>query len=92
MHPHRQNLTNMKRIFSVLFISASLVACNNSADSVSEQKDSLDSVAKAHKENIDSTNEASKDMIDSSSKALKENVDSNLKAKKQALDSAASHK
>lgn len=92
MHAHPQNLTNMKKIFSVLFISALFVACNNSADSVSEQKDSLDSVAKEHKENIDSTNEASKDMIDSTSKALKQNVDSNIKAKKEALDSTTSHK
>lgn len=82
----------MKKILTALFISASLVACNNSGDAVSEQKDSLDSVARDHKENIDSTNEASKDMIDSASKALKENVDSNLDAKKKALDSAGSRK
>ena len=91
MHTDQQNSTNMKKILSALCISALLAACNNSADSVSEQKDSLDSVANAHKENIDSTNEASKDILDSNSKALKENVDSNLKAKKQALDSS-SHK
>jgi PBP1b-binding outer membrane lipoprotein LpoB len=82
----------MKKIVSTLCISALLAACNNSADSVSEQKDSLDSVAKAHKENIDSTNEASKDMIDSASKELKQNVDSNIDAKKQALDSTKPHK
>lgn len=82
----------MKKILAALCISASLLACNNSADPVSEQKDSLDSVARAHKENIDSTNEASKDMIDSASKALKENVDSNLKVKKERLDSAGSKK
>lgn len=82
----------MKKIIAALCITISMVACNNSADPVSEQKDSLDSVARDHKENIDSTNEASKDMIDSASKALKENVDSNLKVKKERLDSAGSPK
>ena len=82
----------MKQIFSALVISLLIVGCNNSANPVTEQKDSLDSVAKVHKENIDSTNKASKEVIDSESKALKQNVDSNIKAKKQALDSATSHK
>lgn len=81
----------MKKLFSVLFVSALFVACNNSGNSVSEQKDSLDSLARAHKENIDSTNKASKAVIDSDSKALKQNVDSNVKAKKDSLDSI-SHK
>jgi ABC-type uncharacterized transport system auxiliary subunit len=78
----------MKKVFLVLAIASGLAACNNSGDAKDNSKDSLDSIAAAHKKNIDSTTKASKQILDSTSKELKKNVDSNIKVKKQALDSS----
>lgn len=66
----------MKKYLGILMIAGSLVACNNSAESTNDTKDSLDSVANAKKDVIDSSAEARKDMIDSTTEAKKEMVDS----------------
>jgi len=65
----------MKRMFVILGLAGSLVACNNSADTTNEIKDSIDSSATEKKEMIDSTAEQKKDMIDSSAERKKDAVD-----------------
>ena len=55
----------MKKYLGILAIAGVLVACNNSAESTGDKKDSLDSVANAQKEHIDSSAEAKKDVVDS---------------------------
>ena len=56
-------------------LAGSLVACNNSADSSSEKKDSLDSLASEKKEMVDSNAEQRKDMIDSTTEQKKDAID-----------------
>jgi len=65
----------MKKLFVLLFAAASLAACNNSAESTDNAKDSLDSIAREKKDNIDSSAEANKNKIDSLNEQKKENVD-----------------
>ena len=65
----------MKRFLTIIALAGTLAACNNSADSAAEQKDSLDSLAGEKKEMIDSTAEQKKDMIDSSAERKKDAVD-----------------
>lgn len=55
----------MKKYLGILAIAGVLVACNNSAESTDDKKDSLDSLAKVQKEHIDSSAEAKKDVVDS---------------------------
>lgn len=69
----------MKKILGVLLIAGTLVACNNSADSEANTKDSLDSIANIKKDVIDSSADAKKDMIDSSTEAKKDAVDTTKK-------------
>jgi hypothetical protein len=64
----------MKKFLGVLVIAASLAACNNSADSTDNKKDSLDSIASEKKEMIDSSAEAKKDAVDSVTNAKKETL------------------
>lgn len=66
----------MKKYLGILLIAGSLVACNNSAETTDNTKDSLDSVDKAKKEMVDSSAEAKKDIIDSTTEAKKDMVDS----------------
>jgi hypothetical protein len=65
----------MKKLFVSFLIAGSLVACNNSADSTGEAKDSIDSVASEKKDVLDSTTEEKKDMIDSTAEQKKEALD-----------------
>jgi len=65
----------MKQLFVILALAGSLVACNNSADTTGEKKDSLDSIASEKKDVIDSTAEQRKDMVDSSTERKKEVLD-----------------
>ncbi len=62
----------MKKLFIILAVAGTLVACNNNADGTANAKDSLDSVAQAKKEKIDSSAEVRKDVIDSTTEQKKE--------------------
>jgi hypothetical protein len=66
----------MKRILVILAVAGSLVACNNSANSTGEKKDSLDSLASEKKEMVDSNAQEQKDRIDSSTEHKKDAIDS----------------
>ena len=69
----------MKKVFAVLMIAGSLVACNNGNDADSKadsMKDKVDSSADAKKEMIDSSADAKKAAIDS---MAKKNDSSNMK-------------
>lgn len=66
----------MKKLFMVMAAAAFLTACNNSADTVDNTKDSLDSVANIKTDVIDSTADARIDAIDSTTEAKKEAIDS----------------
>lgn len=65
----------MKKLFIVLAVAGALTACNNSADTTAEKKDSIDSVAGERKEAIDSTAEQKKDVVDSTAEQKKEALD-----------------
>ena len=66
----------MKKFLGVLAIAGTLVACNNSADSAENTKDSLDSAANVKTEKIDSAADATINKIDSATEAKKDQVDS----------------
>lgn len=78
----------MKKIFAVLFVAASLVACDNAANTTGEKKDSLDSVGGAKKEAIDSMSEMRKDMVDSTTEKQKDMMDK-MDSMNHKKDSAA---
>ena len=65
----------MKRLFVIFALAGALTACNNSADTTGEMKDSLDSVASEKKEMVDSSAEQKKDNIDSTTEMKKDAVD-----------------
>jgi hypothetical protein len=65
----------MKKFLGVIAIAATMVACNNSADTTDNTKDSLDSIANAKKDIVDSTADQRKDAIDSLTDAKKDAVD-----------------
>lgn len=64
----------MKKLFLVLAITGSMVACNNAADSTAEAKDSIDSVASETKETIDSTAEQKMEAVDSTAEQAKDSL------------------
>lgn len=69
----------MKRIFVIVALAGALTACNNSAGTTDEKKDSIDSMASEKKEMVDSAAEQQKEKIDSSADKKKdalERVDS----------------
>ena len=66
----------MKKVLLGFMIAATMVACNNAADSTENAKDSIDSAATEIKENIDSAADAKKDVIDSTAEMKKDAVDS----------------
>jgi hypothetical protein len=72
----------MKRIFLASFLVVSLAACNNSADSTDNKKDSLDSLNSQQKERVDSSAEQKKDALDSSTQAKKDALDKADSAKR----------
>ena len=59
--------------------AAFLTACNNSADTAADAKDSLDSAANVKTEAIDSSADARIEAIDSTTEAKKEVIDSTKK-------------
>ena len=63
-----------------------LLSCNNSGDTVSSERDSLDSVAHAQKQIIDSAADRSREQVDSIEKAGKKMIDSTITEKKQQLE------
>ena len=65
----------MKRILVMFALAGTLAACNNSADSSAEKKDSLDSMATERKDMVDSSAEQKKDMIDSTTEKKKDAID-----------------
>jgi hypothetical protein len=65
----------MKRILAMFLLAGSLAACNNSADTTGEKKDSLDSTASERKDMVDSSADQKKDMIDSSTERKKDALD-----------------
>jgi PBP1b-binding outer membrane lipoprotein LpoB len=66
----------MKKLFMVMAAAAFLTACNNSADTAADMKDSIDSAANVKTEAIDSTADAKIEKIDSTAEAKKEVIDS----------------
>ena len=64
----------MKKFLGILAIAGTLVACNDSADSSANAKDSLDSIANEKKDNIDSAADQKKDAVDSVTDAKKDAV------------------
>lgn len=66
----------MKKLFIVLAAAGFLTACNNSADTVDNTKDSLDSVANVKTDVIDSTADRKIEQIDSTTDAKKDAIDS----------------
>jgi hypothetical protein len=77
----------MKNVFLLLATGVIFTACNNSADSTDNKKDSLDSVANLQKKMVDSTTKEGKTELDSAGKATKQVIDSTTEMKKKALDS-----
>ena len=65
----------MKRLFVILALACSVAACNNSASSTNEKKDSLDSMANEKKEMIDSNAQQQKERIDSTTEKKKDAVE-----------------
>jgi hypothetical protein len=64
-----------KRFLLIFALAGSLAACNNSADTTGEKKDSIDSMASEKKDVIDSSAEQRKDMVDSSAEKKKDALD-----------------
>lgn len=73
----------MKFFASILIL---LLSCNNPANTVRDQKDSLDSISRLQKQIIDSAADNSREQVDSIEKAGKKMVDSTIRAKKQNLE------
>ncbi len=66
----------MKKLLLIFVTAATIVACDNAADSEARAKDSLDSIANAKKDVIDSSAEQRKDVIDSTTEQKKNVLDS----------------
>lgn len=64
----------MKKFLGILVIAGALVACNNSADSTEDKKDSIDSAANAQKEAVDSNANHMQNQIDSNANAKKDSL------------------
>ena len=69
----------MKKFIAVLAIAGTLVACNNSADSAENKKDSIDSATNVTTDKIDSAADATINKIDSAADAKKDAIDSTKK-------------
>ncbi len=65
----------MKKLFIVFAVAFAFTACNNSAETAADAKDSLDSIANEKKEVIDSTADVKKDVIDSTTEQKKEAIE-----------------
>lgn len=73
----------MKKFLGILVIAGTLVACNNSADSSENSKDSIDSAANAQKEAVDSNANNLQNQIDSSADAKKDSLSAKDSATRQ---------
>ena len=69
----------MKKLLMIMAVAASLTACNNSANTEADMKDSVDSAANVQKEIIDSTADRKEEIIDSTAEAKKDVIDSTKK-------------
>lgn len=78
----------MKKIVLLGLVLTSFTACNNSADTTSEKKDSLDSTAKVMKDNNDSIVDRKDDKIDSITEMKKDALDKQ-DSSKHSKDSSA---
>jgi hypothetical protein len=76
----------MKKTILAIALAGLLAACNNSANTTADKKDSLDSIASEKKDRIDSSAQQKVNAIDSNAKEQKAMVDSNTKEKKAMLD------
>ena len=65
----------MKRFLIILAFAGALTACNNSADTTGEKKDSIDSLAGERKDMVDSSADQQKNMIDSAADKKKDELD-----------------
>jgi hypothetical protein len=65
----------MKRLLIIFAVAGSLAACNNSANSTGDRKDSLDSMANEKKDMVDSNAQQQKDKIDSTTELKKDAID-----------------
>lgn len=65
----------MKKLLIAFAVAGTLAACNNSADTTGEKKDSIDSMASEKKEMIDSMADQNKAAVDSLSDAKKDNIE-----------------
>jgi septal ring factor EnvC (AmiA/AmiB activator) len=57
-------LSNMKKLLLIGIITASFMACNNSADTTGDKKDSIDSALDKQKDKVDSIADKRKELID----------------------------
>jgi hypothetical protein len=62
----------MKKLIFSLALATLFIACDNAANTDSDAKDSLDSIANAKKEKIDSSAEVRKEVIDSTTERQKD--------------------
>jgi hypothetical protein len=65
----------MKKLILSLALVTLFVACDNAANTETDAKDSLDSIANAKKEIIDSSADRRKDIIDSTTERQKDIID-----------------
>lgn len=77
----------MKKVFLIFATAVSLAACNNTADTAADKKDSVDSVAGEKKESIDSIAGEKKEQVDSAADKMKAGIDKVDSASK-AIDTA----
>ena len=73
----------MKLFVSIIVLL--FLSCNNSSNTVTDQKDSLDSIGHSQKQIIDSAADKSREQVDSIEKEGKKMVDSTISAKKGQL-------
>ena len=68
----------MKKLFLVLAIAGSLVACDNAANTADDKKDSLDSITNLQKESVEEAAKDAKQNLDSTTEAAKDSVDATV--------------
>ena len=73
----------MKKLFAIMLIAGSMVACNDSANGTDNRQDSIDSAASEVKDRLDNTG-ASSTVTDSAANI----IDSSAEAKKDSTGTA----
>ena len=64
----------MKKFLGILAIATTMVACNNSADSTENTKDSLDSVERAKNDTMENRTDRAQDSLSNVTEAQKDSV------------------